>query len=169
MNWELEYRSHLKPSHITGEGWESSKTIPTTECNLTLRDGGVGRSRTKPAPWSKRQFFCPFSLTREPPGNTCRISCVYHVAGWNYGNDVSVAGGKFGIHDLSFLPTRHPLPSGCCLLSGGGRCLIGGLAGCGARGGSFCLVFRTLPFPLSFVSLISRQSTYEVKFSSSTQ
>lgn len=42
------------------------------------------------------------------------------------------------------------------------------LVGCGIRGGRFGLVFNTLPYPLSFVSLVSRQSIYEVKYSSPT-
>lgn len=43
-----------------------------------------------------------------------------------------------------------------------------GLVGCGVWGGRFCFFFSTLPFLLSFVSLVTGQSTYEVQLSSST-
>lgn len=48
---------------------------------------------------------------------------LYYFSGWSYGNDVIVAGGRLRAHDFSFLPTGHPLNSGCCWLCCGGRSL----------------------------------------------
>lgn len=38
-----------------------------------------------------------------------------HLSDWSSGNDVSVAGGRLRTHMTSFLPTGHPLSSGCWL------------------------------------------------------
>lgn len=78
--------------------------------------------RTKPTPWRGRDFFVSFPQSGSPWELAYRISWVYHLSGWSSGNDVSVAGGRLRTHDLSFLPTGHPLNSGCCWLFFGSRC-----------------------------------------------
>ena len=39
----------------------------------------------------------------------CPISCMCHLSGCSYGNDVSVAGGRLRTHDLSLPPVGNPL------------------------------------------------------------
>lgn len=106
--------NHTVPNY--GKGRESSRIVSTAESNLILRDEGMEGRRTKPTPWRKRDFFVFFPQPGSPWELGYRISWVCHLSGWSYGNDVSVAGGRLRTHDISFLPTGHPLNSGCCCL-----------------------------------------------------
>lgn len=134
-----------------------------TECNHTVRLGERKGPSQHPG---VRGILFASSPQPESLLGTCMQNKLYvPPLGWNYGNDVSVAGGRLRIHDPSFPPTGHPLQSGCCSLCCGSRCLTGWLWGMRRQ---VWFSFSTLPFPLSFVSLVSRQSTDEVKFSSST-
>lgn len=98
-----------------GKGRESSRILSTAESNFILRDEGMEGRRTKPTPWRGRDFFVSFPQSGSPWELAYRISWVYHLSGWSSGNDVSVAGGRLRTRDLSFLPTGHPLNSGCWL------------------------------------------------------
>lgn len=103
--------NHTVPNY--GKGRESSRVVSTAESNFILRDEGVEGRRTKRTPWRRRDFFVFFPQPGSPWELACRISWVCHLSDWSSGNDVSVAGGRLRTHDISFLPTGHPLSSGC--------------------------------------------------------
>lgn len=128
---------------------------------------GSGREKDPASTLEEEGFPLPLLLNQTASWElACRISCMYHLSGWSYRNDISVAGGSLG-NSWPQLPA-HGTP--LCNLGVVVFVVVAdvGLVGCGVWGGRFCFVFSTLPFLLSFVSLVTGQSTYEVQLSSST-
>lgn len=137
-----------------------------TECHHTMRMGeweGKGPSQHSGG------RGIPFASSPQPDSllRTCMQNKVYvppfRLALWEW--------HQCGRWELWELMTSAPCPwDSLCNLGVVGFVVVADvwLIGCGVWGGRFCFVFSTLPFLLSFVSLVTGRSTYEVQLSSST-